>query len=167
MKNSYAVAKEWMDKDEALWVESKLGPDSNGEFKTIPFANMTYPSLEEVLDKTNLRDTKPREILDNKMTNESHRQEMMEAIFFPMDIHEETPLELEKEDDIDEHGCYIMNTSSNPCSYEKYSKSIGLSNITAHEIFNPLILPVHKDFERVIVDAYVYHKYCKSCWHES
>ena len=26
-----------------------------------------------------------------------------------------------------------------------------------HKIFNPLILPVHKDFERVVVDAYVYH----------
>ena len=25
IKNSYAIAKEWMDKDKALWVESKLG----------------------------------------------------------------------------------------------------------------------------------------------
>jgi hypothetical protein len=30
MKNSYAINKNWMDKDEALWVESKLGLDSNG-----------------------------------------------------------------------------------------------------------------------------------------
>jgi hypothetical protein len=79
----------------------------------------------------------------------------------PIDIHEETPLELEKEDDIDEHGSYIMNTSSNPCSYERSPKSIDLS-ITTHEIFNPLILPIHKDIERVVVDAYVYHKYCRS-----
>ena len=33
IKNSYAIAKEWMDKDEALWVESKLGLDPNGELK--------------------------------------------------------------------------------------------------------------------------------------
>ena len=46
IKNSYAIAKEWMDKDKALWVESKLGLDSNGEFNSIPFANMTHPSLE-------------------------------------------------------------------------------------------------------------------------
>ena len=84
-----------------------------------------------------------------------------------MDIYEESPLELEKEDGIDEHRIYFMNTSSNPCSHEKSPESINLSNIATHEIFNRLMLPVHKDFERVVVDAYVYHKYCKSHWHES
>jgi hypothetical protein len=59
-----------MDKDEALWVESKLGLDSNSKLKSISLINMTYPSLEEALDKTNPRITNPREILDNKMTNE-------------------------------------------------------------------------------------------------
>ena len=92
---------------------------------------------------------------------------MMETMFLPMDIHEESALESKKKDDIDQHGSYFMNTSSNPCSYEKSFKSIGLSNIATHEIFNPLIPHVHKIIERVIVDAYVYHKYCKSCWHES
>ena len=60
-----------MDKDEALWVESKLGLDSNGEFNSIPFANMTHPSLDEALDKINPRATNPWEILDNKTSNES------------------------------------------------------------------------------------------------
>ena len=92
---------------------------------------------------------------------------MMETMFLPIDIHEETTLELEKEDDIDEHGSYLMNTSSNPCSYEKSPELIGLSNIATHEIFNPLILLVHKDFERVVADTYAYHKYFKSRWHES
>ena len=98
---------------------------------------MTHPSLEEALDKINSRVTNPWEILD---------------------IHEESTLELEKEDDINEHGSYFMNTSSNSCSHEKSPKSIGFSNIATHEIFNPLILSIHKDFERVVVDAYVYHK---------
>ena len=92
---------------------------------------------------------------------------MMEIMFPPIDIHEETPLELEKEDDIDEHRSYFMNTSSNPSAHEKSPESIGLSNIATHEIFNPLILSVHKNFERVAAYAYVYHKYCKSNWHES
>ena len=39
-------------------------------------------------------------------------------------IQEETSLELEKEDDIDEHESYFMNTSSNPCSHEKSLESI-------------------------------------------
>jgi hypothetical protein len=148
MKNSYAIVKEWMDRDKALWVESRLGLDSNVEWKSIPFANMTHPSLEEALDKINPRATNPWEILDNKTSNECHRHGMMETMFLPIDIHEETPLELEKEDDIDEHENYFMNTSSNPCSHEKSPKLIGLSNITAHEIFNPLVFPIHKDFER-------------------
>ena len=58
-------------------------------------------------------------------------------MFSPIDIHEETPLELKKKDDIDEHGSYLINTSSNPCSHEKSPESIGLSNIATHEIFNP------------------------------
>ena len=101
--------------------------------------------MDEALEKVNPRVTNPREILD---------------------IHEEPPLELEKEDDIDGHGCYFMNISSNPYSHEKSPEPIGLS-IATHEIFNPLILPVPKDFERVVVDAYVFHKYWKSHWHES
>jgi hypothetical protein len=71
---------------------------------------------------------------------------MIETTFPPIDIHEETPLELKKEDDIDEHRSYIMNTSSNPCSYKKSPDLTGLSNITTHEIFNPFVLPVPKDF---------------------
>jgi len=78
-------------------------------------------------------------------------------------IHEETSLELEKEDDIDEHGSYFMNTSSNPCSHEKSPESIGLSNIATHKIFNPSYFLFIKTLKRVIVDAYVYHKYCRSC----
>ena len=88
-------------------------------------------------------------------------------MFLPIDIYEETPLEIEKEDDIDEHESYFMSTSLNPCSHEKSPESIGLSNIATHEILNPLMLLVHKIFERMVVDAYVYHKYCKSCRHES
>ena len=121
--NLYVVAKEWMDKDEALWAESKLGLDPNGELKSISLINMTHPSLEEALDKINPRVTNPREFLD---------------------IHEESTLEIENEDDINQHGSYFMNTSSNLCSHEKSPKSIGLSNIATHEIFNPLIIYVHK-----------------------
>jgi hypothetical protein len=96
------------------------------------------------------------------MTNEYHRHGMIETMFPPIDIHEETPLELEKEDDIDKHGSYFLSTSSNPCSHEKSPESIGLFNIATYEIFNPLMLPVHKIVERKVVDAYVYHKYYKS-----
>ena len=83
IKNTYAVAKEWMDKDEALWVESKFGLNPNGEFKSTSLTNMTHPSLEEALDEINPRATNPWEILDNKMSNECHRNGMMETMFSP------------------------------------------------------------------------------------
>ena len=88
----------------------------NGWTRTISLINMTHPSLEEALDEVNLRATNLWEILDNKMSNECHRHGMMEIMFSPMDIHEESTLELKKEDYIDEHGSYFMNISSNPCS---------------------------------------------------
>jgi hypothetical protein len=56
----------------------------------------------------------------------------MMTMILPIDIYEETPLGLEKEDDIDEHGSYFINISLNQCSYEKSSESIGLSNIATH-----------------------------------
>ena len=59
IKNSYAIAKEWMDKDKTLWVESKLNLGPNGEFKSISLINITHPSLEETLDKINPRVTNP------------------------------------------------------------------------------------------------------------
>ena len=55
----------------------------------------------------------------------------------------------------------MTSTSSNLCSHEKSPELIDLST-TTHEIFNPLILPIHKKIERVVVDAYVYYKYYRS-----
>ena len=71
-----------MDKDEALWVESKLGLDSNGELKSISLINMTHPSLEEALDEIN-----PWEILNNKESNKCHRHGMMETMLTPINIY--------------------------------------------------------------------------------
>jgi hypothetical protein len=94
--------------------------------------------MDEALDKINPRFTNPREILDNKMTNECHMHGMIETMFPPIDIHKEITLDPEKKDEINEHGSYFMNISSNPFSYEKSSESISLSNIATHKIFNPL-----------------------------
>ena len=87
MKNTYDIVKEWMNKDEGLWIESKFGLDSNSELKSISLTNMTHPSLEEALDEINSRVTNPWEILDNKTSNECHRHGMMETMFLPIDIH--------------------------------------------------------------------------------
>jgi endonuclease IV len=93
--------------------------------------------MDEALDNIIPRVTNPWEILDNKMLNEYHRHRIMETMLSPIDIHEESTLELEKEDYISEHESYFINTSSNPCSHEKSFESIGLSNIATHEISTP------------------------------
>jgi hypothetical protein len=84
-----------------------------------------------------------------------------------LDIYVESLLEVENDGDFNEQGSYLINTRSIPCSFEKSPDSLSLSNITPHEIFNPLILPVPKVVERVVVDTYVHHKYCRSRCGES
>jgi hypothetical protein len=61
--------------------------------------------MDEVLDKINPR-----------VTNPWDRHGMMETMLSPMNIHEESTLELKKEDYINERRSYFINTSSNPCS---------------------------------------------------
>jgi hypothetical protein len=97
--------------------------------------------VDEALYETNSRGN-PREILD---------------------IYGESSLEAENDRVFNEQGSYFIKTTSNPCSYEISPDSLSLSNIAPHEIFNPLMLLVPKNFERVVVDEYVYHRYCKSC----
>jgi len=55
VKNSYDI--EWLDEAESLRVEPKPDLDSKGELKSISLINMTHSSLEEALDKINLRVT--------------------------------------------------------------------------------------------------------------
>jgi len=80
-----------------------------------------------------------------------------------LDIYDESPLEVENDRDFNEQGSYFINTSSSPCLYEASRNSIGLSNLSTFVISSPLILSIYKNFKRVVVDAYVYHKYCRSC----
>ena len=104
-----------MDEAKTLRVESKPDLDPKGELRSISLIIMTHPTFELTLDKINPRVTNLSEILD---------------------ILEESILELGKEDDINEHESYFLNTSSNPCSHEKSPELIGLST-TTHKIFNP------------------------------
>jgi hypothetical protein len=123
-----------MDKKEAL-MESNLDLYSNDEILT-PFEDETYPYIEEALDETNSRVTNPSEIMNTQIGNEN---------------------------DINEHGNYSITISLKPCSYETSPNSISLSNLTTFEISNPLILSSYKNFKKVIIDAYIYHKYYRSC----
>jgi hypothetical protein len=101
---------------------------------------------DEILNIISLRDANPRDPLDN---------------------YNGLILEFEKEDNISENGSYFIYTSSSPSSHDQLPKSPSLSISTTHEIFNPLFLSPPIDFERVVVDAYIYNKYSRSHWHKS
>jgi hypothetical protein len=77
-------------------------------------------------------------------------------------IYDELSTKVKNDGDFNEQWRYYRNTPSVPYSYEKSPDSLSLSNVAPHEIFNPLMLSVPKYFERVVVDAYVYHKNCRS-----
>jgi hypothetical protein len=79
-----------------------------------------------------------------------------------LDIYGESSLEARNNGDFNEQGSYFIKTPSNPCSYEISLDSLSLSLTTPHKIFNLLMLLVPKNFERVAINAYVYHRYCRS-----
>lgn len=85
----------------------------------------------------------------------------MEENISSMDIPEASTLENKKEDLDNEHESFILEEPQSPCSHEKSLKSI-LPFDGANEKYNHLLLHVQKIFKRMVVDAFIYHKYCKS-----
>ena len=59
----------------------------------------------------------------------------------------------------DEHGSFILEEPQDTYSFDETPSP--LANSTHIESNHPM--PLHqKNFERVVVDDFVYHKYCKS-----
>jgi hypothetical protein len=139
IKNFLVTSQQWTDEGEAAWIEIELGLDHK------PKSNSFCPSLD---DDEDLDETDPKETLANVISNECHDHETMETNSFPRDIHEESPLEFDQED--------------RPNSHKKSPESINLFYFVLHKIFNPLIFLPPINFKRVVVDAYVYHKYSRS-----
>ena len=69
-------------------------------------------------------------------------------------------LELKKNDSTNKHEGSSFGTPSNSCSLLESPELITLSATHFYEDHNHLL--VYKLFGRMFVDAYVYHKYCKS-----
>ena len=79
-----------------------------------------------------------------------------------MDIHETLTLESKRRDSINEHESFAFETPRVSCSLSKSPESITLSAKCFYEDCNHLLILVSKLFKRMVVDAFVYHKYCKS-----
>ena len=71
-------------------------------------------------------------------------------------------LETERRDSIDEHESFTFETLQLSFSILKYSEFVSLSITCLYVGHNHLLILTYKLFKRIVVDAYVYRKYCKS-----
>jgi hypothetical protein len=69
-------------------------------------------------------------------------------------------LESKGKDSIDEHGSLVLDTPYEPCLLLASPESAMLSALSTHEDDNRLMVLSSKQFRRMVVDAYVYHKHC-------
>ena len=71
-------------------------------------------------------------------------------------------LELEKNNSTNKHEGFSFETPRISCSLLESLELITLSATRFYEDHNHLLVLIYKFFRRMVVDAYVYHKYCKS-----
>ena len=104
----------------------------------------------------------PMEDEDRNPLIECHKQEIMDEYVWSMDILERTNLESKKEDHVDEHQSYILEEPQDPRFHEKSPESIFSSDAYTNESCNHPMFLLHQTFKRMVVDAFVYHKYSKA-----
>jgi hypothetical protein len=79
-----------------------------------------------------------------------------------MDEPEALILESKEKDSTDEHGNFFLEKPQEPCSHSAPLEFDTLCAMSMYEDHNhPKILNC-KMFRRLVVDAFVYHKFCKS-----
>jgi hypothetical protein len=81
--------------------------------------------------------------------------------FCAMDISEQT-LETKRRDSTYEHKNFTFKTPQVSCSFLKSPELISFSSTCYHEDHNHVSILISKLFRRMVVDAYVYQKYCRS-----
>ena len=93
---------------------------------------------------------------------ECHKQEIMDEYVWSMEILERSTLESKKEDHVDEYQNYILEEPQDPRFHEKSPDSIFPSTNCNYESCNNPKLLFYQILKRMVVDAFVYHKYSKA-----
>ena len=91
---------------------------------------------------------------------ECHRQEMINEYVWSMDILEGSTLE--SQDHVDKHQSYILEEPQDPCFHEKSLELIFSRATNTYESYTHPMLLFYQILERMVVDAFVYHKYSKA-----
>jgi hypothetical protein len=119
-----------------------------------PFVSPRLPSETEHPSSSSLK-PKPCPSSQHDITLEKEN-------FWAMDKLEAPTLELEMNESTNEHERSSFEFPRVSCSLLESPKFIVLSTAGSYEDHNHLVIVVHKLFKRMVVDAYVYHKYCRS-----
>ena len=93
---------------------------------------------------------------------ECHRQQMINEYVWSMNILEGPTLESKKEDHVDEHQRYILEEPQDPRFHDKSLESIFPSTVSTYESCNHPTFLIHQTLKRMVVEAFVYHKYSKA-----
>ena len=100
---------------------------------------------------------------DRDSTMISHNESLEMENPWAIEFCEAPTLESEVKDSINEHGSFILVIPQEPCSFNTSPESCMFCAPSTHEDCNYLKVLSFKTFRRPVVDAYVYHKYCKFC----
>jgi hypothetical protein len=90
-----------------------------------------------------------------------HDHDRDPTLIWAMEFCEAPTLESEGKNSIDEHGSFILEIPQEPYSFSASPKSGTLCAPRKHKDYNHLKVLSCKIFRRLVVDAYIYHKYCK------
>jgi hypothetical protein len=81
---------------------------------------------------------------------------------------ETSTLEDERKHSTNEHESFSFKIPQDSCSHKESPESCSISTTSLCEDHNHLPVLISNMFRRMVVDAYIYHKYCKSricLWH--
>jgi hypothetical protein len=126
-----------------------------------PFILIGRP-IEGVLSSVLDHEKQPYHLEVRDTHLQCHRPEVKREHVWSMDTLEASTLDSQNRL---EHEGFILEGSQIPCSHQKLPELSSLITNDLYETYNLLIFLVHANFEREVVDAFVYHKQCKVCGH--
>jgi hypothetical protein len=115
-------------------------------------------TIEGVLSSVLDHEKQPYHLEVRDTHHQRHRPEVKKEHVWSMNILE--ALTLDSENKL-EHESFILKGSQIPCSHQKFLELSSPITNDLYETYNLLIFLVHANFERGVVDAFVYHKHCK------
>jgi hypothetical protein len=83
--------------------------------------------------------------------------------FRALDMPKAPTLETQENDFTVKHEGFSFKTPHFSCSFLEFPESVVLSTTCINEEYNLPSLLISKLFRRMVVDVFVYHKYCRSC----